>query len=88
MTFNLIAESNTNKSLCFQSSWVWVLFVGHKTQCQQIYIKLTGFEDNDGRKLSFKQYLLRCCSFEKLVKVTKAIFFLSEMKIILACRMY
>ena len=30
---------------------VWVLFVGRKTQCPQIYIKLTQFEDNDNRKL-------------------------------------
>ena len=26
-------------------------FVGQKTQCPQIYIKLTQIEDNDGRKL-------------------------------------
>ena len=31
----------------------WVLFVWHKTQCPQIYIKLTQFEDNDGRKLPY-----------------------------------
>ena len=30
---------------------VYVLFVGQKTQCVQIYIKLTQFEDHDSRKL-------------------------------------
>ena len=34
--------------------WVRVLFVGHETQCPQVYIKLTQFEDNDGRKLPLK----------------------------------
>jgi hypothetical protein len=28
-----------------------LLFVGQKTQCPQIYTKLTQFEENDGRKL-------------------------------------
>ena len=30
---------------------VYVTFVGQKTQCPQIYTKLTQFEDNDSRKL-------------------------------------
>ena len=33
---------------------VWVLLVGFKTQCPQIYTKLTQFEDNDGRKPPLK----------------------------------
>ena len=33
---------------------VFGYFLKHKTQCPQIYIKLTPFE---------KYYLLRCCSF-------------------------
>ena len=41
----------------------YVLFVGQKTQCLQIYTKLTQFEDNDSRKLPWKYYLLKCCSF-------------------------
>ena len=46
-----------------------VRFVGQKTQCPQIYIKLTHFEDNDSRKLPWKYYFLRCCSFcDKWVK--------------------
>ena len=36
----------------------WVLFVVHKTQCQQIYDKLTQFKDNDGIKHPLKYYLL------------------------------
>ena len=43
-------------------SFKYVLFEGQKTQCLQIYTKLTQFEDND-RKLPWKYYLLRCCSF-------------------------
>ena len=35
----------------------FVLFVGHKTQCPQTYIKLTQFEDHDDRKLPLQYYL-------------------------------
>ena len=37
--------------------------IKHKTQCSQIYIKLTLFEANDSSKLPLKYYLLRCYSF-------------------------
>ena len=37
--------------------------LGTFSKCPQIYIKLTGFEDNDSGKLPFKYYLPRCCSF-------------------------
>ena len=50
-------------------------FVIHKTQCPQIYIKLTLFEDNDGRKLPFKFYLLRCCSFWEISKTKSQTYF-------------
>ena len=30
--------------------------LGTFSKCQQIYIKLTGFEDNDSGKLPFKYY--------------------------------
>ena len=36
---------------------IWVLFVGHKTQCPQIDIKLTQFEDNDGVKILLAEVL-------------------------------
>jgi hypothetical protein len=35
---------------------------GTFSKCPQIYIELTGFEDNDSGKLPFKYYLLRLCS--------------------------
>ena len=43
---------------------VYVTFVGQKTQCAQIYTKLTQFEDNDSSKL----LVLRCCSFWEMSK--------------------
>ena len=43
-------------------------FAGHKTQCPQIYIKLTQFEDSDDIKLPLKCYLQRCCSFREMSK--------------------
>ena len=36
-----------------------------KTQCPQIYINLTQFEDNDGRKLPLKFTCLGAVGFEK-----------------------
>ena len=39
---------------------------GTFSKCPQIYIKLTGFEDNDSGKLPFKYYLLRCCTFSEM----------------------
>ena len=39
---------------------------GTFSKCPQIYIKLTGFEDNDSGKLPFKYYLLKgAVVFEK-----------------------
>ena len=44
----------------------------------EIYIKLTWFKDNDGRKLPFKYYLLRCCSFWEIsAKISHPKFFVS-----------
>ena len=43
-------------------------FLKHTTQCPQIYIKLTPFEDNDSRKLTLKYYLLRWYSFWEMSK--------------------
>ena len=37
---------------------VWVVLVEHKTQCPQIYIKLTKLVNNDGRKLPLLSKLL------------------------------
>ena len=56
----------------------------------QIDIKLTRFKDNDSRKLRFKYYLLRYGSYWEISKTIsrKAIFCLSEMKIILACTVF
>ena len=51
------------------NSFGYIPFVGHKTQCPQIYIKLTLFEDNGIRNIPFKYYLLGCCMpLDKLVK--------------------
>ena len=43
-------------------------FCRQKTKCPQIYTKLTQFEDNDSRKLPWKYYVLRCCSFGDMSK--------------------
>ena len=45
-----------------------VLFLGQKTQCPQINIKLTQFEDNDGRKASLKIICWGAVVNEKWVK--------------------
>ena len=55
-----------------------------KQKFPQIIFKTYGFEDIDGRKLSLKYYLLRCCIvFKKWVKqFHKKKFRLSDTKII------
>ena len=65
-----MAKMTAVRSNPFFNQRVWILFVGHKTQCPQIYIKLTIFEDNDSRKLPLKYYLLRCCSFWLMSKTS------------------
>ena len=42
-----------------------------KTRCPQIYIKLTPFEDNDGRRHPLKYYLMRCLVAQKVAKHRK-----------------
>ena len=48
------------KALC---TFCWT-----KTQCLQIYTKLTPLEDNDSGKLPWKYNLLRCCTFWEMSK--------------------
>ena len=46
--------------------WYFLYYTKDKRR-PQIYTKLTGFNDNGGRELPFKYYLLRSCSFEKAI---------------------
>ena len=60
---------------------------GTFSKCPQMYIKLTGFEDNDSWKLPFKYYLLRLCSFWEMSKnKSQNNFRLRKTKVILACK--
>jgi hypothetical protein len=58
--FNSLLFPNPLKGLC--------TFCRIKTQCLQIYIKLTLFEANDSSKLPLKYYVLRGYSFWEISK--------------------
>ena len=64
-TFHVIIQTIRVFYKVLQGFWY---FLQHKTQCPQTYIKLTPFEDNDSRKLPYKYYLMRCCSFREMSK--------------------
>ena len=64
-----------------------------KTQCQRIYIKLTQFEDNDGRKLvpsniTCRGQVMSFWEMSKQFSRKKKGFVPMETNIVLACAMY